>query len=74
MTHATPTPRMGWAAGSPTAPQGMIHATYPGKHTALCGAETPHLGGPWPTRSDEWFGPHARCPSCAHRFHTPDRR
>lgn len=74
MTSATPQPRMGWASGSPKDPQGMIHATYPDEHTALCGADTPHLGDPWPTSNNEWSGSHARCPSCAHRLYTPDRQ
>ena len=74
MTGTTPQPQMGWAAGSSTDPQGMIHATYPDEHTALCGADTPYLGDPWPTSTNEWSSTHARCPSCAHRLYTPHRQ
>lgn len=66
-------PQMGWANGPPTKPEGMVHATYPGEHTALCGADTPQLGQPWPKTSEEWSFPYSRCPPCAHRLYTPDR-
>ncbi len=72
MPTTTKQPRMGWVNGPPTHPLGMVHATYPHEHTALCGAETPQLGQPWPKASDQWSFPYCRCPACAHRLYTPN--
>lgn len=54
-------------------PRVMAHAAPAGHDTALCGVQTPYLGGSWPAPGHPWAQPYSRCPTCAHHLYSPDR-
>lgn len=65
MSISSPRPRLAWTTDPLSGAVGLTHATYPGQTTALCGASTPFLDGPWPVIGQEWPASHSRCPPCA---------